>query len=102
MAAIIVSAKVSVFYRKIKKTFPKSSQRFYLAQTLIKHTKTQPKHRLNNLFITKHEQKARNKNKIGLPPNKRYRLTPLARHKSKSFPSSNLHCCLLAAQPPRQ
>ena len=35
---------------------------------------------LNNLFITKQEQKARNKNKIGLPPNKRYRLTPLARH----------------------
>ena len=32
------------------------------------------------LFITKQEQKAMNKNKIGLPPNKRYRLTPLARH----------------------
>ena len=29
----------------------------------------------------KQEQKAKNKNKIGLPPNKRYRLTPLARHK---------------------
>ena len=39
MAAILVSAKVSVFYSKIKKTFPKSSQRFYLAQTLIKHKK---------------------------------------------------------------
>ena len=25
----------------------------------------------------------RNKNKIGLPPNKRYRLTPLARHKAR-------------------
>ena len=37
MAAILVSPKVSVFYSKIKKTFPKSSQRFYLAQTLIKH-----------------------------------------------------------------
>ena len=35
---------------------------------------------LENLFITKQEQKSRNKNKIGLPPNKRYRLTPLARH----------------------
>ena len=83
MAAILVSAKVSVFYSKFNKTFPKSSQRFYLAQTLIKHKKTQPIQRLNNLFITKQEQKARNKNKIGLPPNKRYRLTPLARHKSK-------------------
>ena len=58
MAAIIVSAKVSVFYSKIKKTFPKSSQRFYLPQTLIKHKKQ----RLYKLFITKQEQKARNKN----------------------------------------
>ena len=84
MAAILVIAKVSVFYSKIKKTSPESSQRFYLAQTLIRHTKTQPKQRLDNLFITEQEQKARNKNKIGLPPNKRYRLTPLARHKSKN------------------
>ena len=42
--------------------------------------KTQPKQSLDNLFITKQEKKARNKNKIGLHPNKRYRLTPLARH----------------------
>ena len=35
---------------------------------------------IDDLFITKQEQKARNKNKIGLPPNKRYRLMPLARH----------------------
>ena len=81
MAAILVSAKVSVFYSKIKKTFPKSSQRFYLAQTLNKHKKIQPKQRLDKLFITKQEK--RNKNKIGLPPNKRYRLTPLARHKNE-------------------
>ena len=39
MAGTLVSAKVSVFYSKIKKTFPKSSQRLYLAQTLIKHKK---------------------------------------------------------------
>ena len=39
MAAILVSAKVSAFYSKIKKAFPKSSQRFYLAQTLIKDIK---------------------------------------------------------------
>ena len=30
-------------------------------------------------FINKQYQKAKNKNKIGLPPNKRYRLTPLVR-----------------------
>ena len=82
MAAVLMSAKVSVFYSKIKKTFPKSSQRFYLAQTLIKHKK-QPKQSLDELFITKQEHKSRNKNKFGLPPNKRYRLTPLARHKSE-------------------
>ena len=80
MSVVLVSAKVSVFYSKIKKTFPKSSQRFYLAQTLIKHKK----HNKNRdkLFITKQEQKASNKKKIGLPPNKRYCLTPLARHNS--------------------
>ena len=75
MAVVLVSAKVSVFYSKFNKTFPKSSQRFYLAQT----QKTQPKKRLDNLFITKQEKKSR-KNKIGLPPNKRYHLTPLDRH----------------------
>ena len=48
MAAILVSAKVPVFYSKIKKTFPKSSQRFYLAQTLIKHTQ---KHNQNRGYI---------------------------------------------------
>ena len=83
MTAVLVSAKVSVFYSKFNKTFSKSSQRFYLAQTLIKNKKTQPKQRLDNLFITKQEKKSRNKNKIGLPPNKCYRITPLARHKSE-------------------
>ena len=39
MAAILVSAKVFVFYSMIAKTFPESSQRFYLAQTLIKTIK---------------------------------------------------------------
>ena len=82
MAAILVSAKVSVFDSKFKKTLPKSSQRFYLAETLIKQKNTTKK-RLDNLFITKQEEKARNKNKIGLPPNKRYRFSPLARHKKK-------------------
>ena len=47
MAAVLVSAKVSVFYNKFNKTFPKSSQRFYLAQTLIKHKK----HKQNRGYI---------------------------------------------------
>ena len=42
MAANVVSAKVSVFYIKIAKTFPKSSQRFYLAQKLTKSIKPHP------------------------------------------------------------
>ena len=40
MAEVLVSAKVSVFYSKCNKTFPKSSQRFYLAETLIKQKNT--------------------------------------------------------------
>ena len=84
MPAILVSAKVSVFQQNQINYHRRLSYRSYLAQTLIKHKKkTQPKHRLNNLFITKQEQKSKNKNDVGLPPNKRYRLTPLARHKSK-------------------
>ena len=39
MASILVSVKVSVFYSKIAKSFPKSSQAFYFAQTLIKSVK---------------------------------------------------------------
>ena len=61
MAAVLVSAKVSVFYSKIKKTFPKSSQRFYLA-------KTQPKQSLDKLFITKQEKKQGTKIKLGCLP----------------------------------
>ena len=68
MAAILVSAKVSVFYSKFNKTFPKSSQRFYLAQTVIKHKKTQPKQRLDNLFITKQGKKQGIKIKLGCLP----------------------------------
>ena len=47
----------------------------------LKH-KTTSKQKLDGLFITKQEQNAKNKNKIGLPPYKRYRLTPLARHEN--------------------
>ena len=75
MAAVLVSAKVSVFDSMINKTFPKSSQRFYLAQTLIKQLKPHLNRGwMNYLLLNK------NKNKVGLPPNKRYRLMPLARH----------------------
>ena len=68
MAAVLVSAKVSDFYSKIKKTSPKSSQRFYLAQTLIKHKKTQPKQRLNNYLLLNRSKNQGIKIKLGCLP----------------------------------
>jgi len=79
MIAFLVSAKDSVFTASSTRLSPSLPN----GSTWHKHklnTKTQPKQRLDNLFITKQEQKVRNKNKIGLPPIKCYRLTPLARH----------------------
>ena len=83
MAAILVSAKVSVFLQQDQKDFPQVFPTVLLGTNTNKTQKTQPNQRLDKLFITKKEKKLRNKNKIGLPPNKRYRLTPLARHKSE-------------------
>ena len=48
----------------------KPSQRSYLAKTLTK-TQNTSNQRLDELFIEKWNQKSKNKNKIGLPPNKR-------------------------------
>ena len=78
MAAILVSAKFLFFDSMINKTFPKSSQRFYLAQTLIKSIKPHLNRVYMNYLLL--NRKKINTNKIGLPPNKRYRLTRLARH----------------------
>ena len=83
MAANLVRAKLSIFLQQDRKDFPQVFPKVLLGtNTNLKH-KTTSKQRLDELFITKQEQKAKNKNKIGLPPNKRYRLTPLARHKSE-------------------
>ena len=59
MSAILVITKVSVFYTKINKTFPKSSQRFYLAQTLIKRIKPHINRGYMNYLLLN-----RNKNKV--------------------------------------
>ena len=67
MAAILVSAKISVFYSKITKTFPKSSQWFYLAQTLIKHKKHKKK-RLNIYLLLNRSKKQGMKIKLGCLP----------------------------------
>ena len=80
MAAVLVSAKVYVFDNMINKTSPKSSQRFYLAQTLIKSIKPHINIGYMNYLLPNRNKKQGTKIKIRLPPNKRYCLTPLTRH----------------------
>ena len=61
MAENLVSAKVSVFYSMIAKTFPKSSQRFYSAQTLIKGIKTHLNRGYMNYLLLNISKKQRTK-----------------------------------------
>ena len=68
MTAVLVSAKVSVFYSKFKKTFPKSSQPFYLAQTLIKHKKHNQNRGYINYLLLNMSKKQGIKIKLGCLP----------------------------------
>ena len=68
MAAILVSAKVSIFYSMIAKTFPKSSQRFYLAQTLIKSIKPHLNRGYMNYLLLNRNKKQGTKIKLGCLP----------------------------------
>ena len=68
MAAILVSAKVSVFYSMIIKTSPKSSQRFYLAQTLIKIIKPHLNIGYMNYLLLNRTKKQETKIKLGCLP----------------------------------
>ena len=68
MAAIFVSTKVSVFDSMINKTFPKSSQRFYLAQTLIKHIKPHLNRGKMNYLLLNRNKKPGTKIKLGCLP----------------------------------
>ena len=68
MAAILVSAKVSVFYSMINKTFPKSSQRFYLAQTPIKSIKPHLNRGYMNYLLLNRNKKQGTKIKLGFLP----------------------------------
>ena len=68
MAAILVSAKVSVFYSMINKTLPKSSQRFYLAQTLIKHIKPHINIGYMNYLLLNRNKKQGTKIELGCLP----------------------------------
>ena len=68
MAAVLVSAKVSVFYSMINKTFPKSSQRFYLAQTLIKSIQPHLNRGYMDYLLLKRNKKQGTKIKLGCLP----------------------------------
>ena len=68
MAAILVSAKVSIFYSMIAKTFPKSSQRFYLAQTLIKSIKPHLNRGWMNYLLLSRSKNQGTKIKLGCLP----------------------------------
>ena len=68
MAAVLVSAKVSVFYSMIAKTSPKSSQRFYLAQTLIKSIKPHLNRGYMNYLLLNRNKKQETKIKLGCLP----------------------------------
>ena len=76
-----MNAKVYVFQQdqvNFHQSLPKGST---WHKHELKH-ETTSNQRVDELFITRQVQKSKNKNKIGLPPNKCYRLTPLARHKN--------------------
>ena len=68
MTAVLMSAKVPVFYSKFNKTFPKSSQRFYLAQTLIKHKKHNQNRGLIIYLLINRSKKQGIKIKLGCLP----------------------------------
>ena len=65
MTAVLVSAKVSVFYSKFNKTFPKSSQRFYLAQTLIKSIKPHLNRGYMNYLLLNRNKNKKTQRKLG-------------------------------------
>ena len=68
MTAVLVSAKVSIFYSKFNKTFPRSSQRFYLAQTLIKHKKHNQNRGYINYLLLNRSKNQGIKIKLGCLP----------------------------------
>ena len=68
MAAILVSAEVSVFYSMITKTSPKSSQTFYLEQTLIKSIKPHLNRGYMNYLLLNRVKKQETKIKLGCLP----------------------------------
>ena len=68
MVAVIVSAKVSVFYSRINKIFPKSSQRLYLAQTVTKSIKPYINRGYMNYLLLNMNKQQGTKIKLGCLP----------------------------------
>ena len=82
MKIILLGATVSVFQQDQINYHHRSTRRSCLAQTLSK-TPKQNYYGGNNVYLYQKKTKnQKHKNKIGLPPNKRYCLTPLAKHKT--------------------
>ena len=70
--------KVSVFFQQDQTTITKTSHK---SCAWLKHKKKHKKHNHNRIVMVWTQQNRNIKDKfIGLPPNKRYCLTPLARH----------------------
>ncbi len=68
MTEVLMSTKVSVFYSKFNKTFPKSSQWFYFAQTLIKHKKHNQNRGYINYLLLNRSKNQGIKIKLGCLP----------------------------------
>ena len=71
----LVSKKFLSFSSRIKQPLP----RLVIKVLLGSNTRTQSQQNYDSVKATKQKEKDKS---IGLPPNKRYCLTPLARHKS--------------------
>ena len=75
----LVSEKFLSFSSRIKQPLPRLVIKVLLGSKTKKTQKTQSKQNFDGVDATKQKEKDKF---IGLPPNKRYCLTPLARHKA--------------------
>ena len=82
--------KVFVFFQQDQTTITKTSHKGF---DWLKHKKKHKKHNHNRIMKVWTQQNRMKKDKfIGLPPNKRYCLTPLAGHKSDRITYRRLWC----------
>ena len=82
----LVSEKFLSFSNRIKQPLPRLVIKVLLGSNT---KKTQSQQNYDGVDATKHKEKYKF---IGFPPNKRYCLTPLARHKSERITYRRLWC----------